>query len=305
MDFNKVMQMAGFKQSNETEFSNFWFTKIENLYFAAKRLNDSENEVVQLSIVFAQVERKGDIINFLDDEKSLKHVSSYQINDDSLFIDYNLEEFSESLATFMDNLTKVLKNLGLSNCCVHCGNTENLHLHDNVGRPCVLCDDCSSKIISQINSEKNANTNYLKGFLFSLLGAIAGSFIWILLGAIGWISSFAGYAIAFAAFWAYSKAKGKLTKTGVIINIVTIVLSLLLAEIVGIIIQIYKEIPGLELFDYIVYLFYILRNFDFLKHELINLGIGALFAFLGCNQIIKSNLNAAKNMQNMSIVKLD
>lgn len=305
MDYKKVMETAGFKVSDPEDKNNFMFIKQEDLYFISSRSNSSQEEVAQIFLSYDQIERKGDIINFLDDGKEKGQIQSYQINDDFLLFDYNLEQFSESLGTFMEQLCQVLKNLNVSNSCVHCKKTEKLHLYVNNSKPCILCEDCGIELTKKIDSVTNAKNNYLKGFFASLLGALVASVLWIVLGVIGWYASFAGYVIAFAAFWAYNKVGGKLTKQGVIINICTIIFALIFAEYVELVIQLAREIPGGTLFGYILLVPSLLFYPDVLKHELISIAIGALFSFLGCNQIIKSNLEAAKNMNNINVKKID
>lgn len=304
MDLRNVMNLAGFKPSDEENDNAFWYLKLENLYFIAGRINSADTEIIKVNFSFEEMERKGDLINFLDDAKEKNMICSYEITEGILSFDYNLESFPSELASFMDGLKTILVKLEVKQECIHCAKTENLSLYVNSSSPCILCDECASSLENQIDAINNAKNKYLPGFIASLFGAIAGSVVWILIGIIGWYASAAGYIIAFAAFWAYRKAGGKLTKTGVIINIICVILGLLFAEYAGIVIALAREYPDGNLLGYMIVaptLFFIP---EFAKHEFISFGIGALFAFLGCNQLIRQNFTAAKNMTKLNLKKL-
>lgn len=189
--------------------------------------------------------------------------------------------------------------------CVHCGSQENLGKYETPEGVSVLCEDCAAELSKKIENYKEQKNNFVLGFFASLLGAIVGSILWILLGMINFYASFAGYAIAFAAFWAYSKAGGKLTKAGVVINIVTVIMGILFAEYVGLFIAICRINPGYSYIEYASYINSILLLPEFLKSECINFVLGALFAFLGCHNIIRNNMTSAKKMENFWIKKID
>lgn len=304
MDLKNVMNQAGFKLSDEENINSFWYLKLENLFFVAGRKEDEEKEIIKVNLSFDEIERKGDLINLLDDTKTKNQICTYEISEASLTFNYNMEDFSTEFQTFLDNLKSILVKLEVKQSCIHCGEKENLSLYVNSSSPCILCNNCASQLMNQIEAMNNAKNNYLIGFFASLLGAIVGSAAWIFLGLIGWYASAAGYLIAFAAFWAYKKAGGKLTKTGVILNIICVVLGLIFAEYTGIVIALAKEFPEGNLLGYIIVTPTLFLIPEFLKHELISIGIGGLFAFLGCHQLIKQNLTAANNMTKLNLKKL-
>lgn len=189
--------------------------------------------------------------------------------------------------------------------CVHCQSEENLAKYETPEGVSVLCDKCAAELINKMETFSNTKNGYVKGFFASLLGAIVGSVLWIVLGMVNFYASFAGYAIAFAAFWAYKKSGAKLNKTGVIINIICVVVGLLFAEYTGLIITIARAEPGYSFLEYFTYINSVLLLPQFLKHEIINIILGALFAFLGCHNIIKTNLITAKKMEAFWIKKIE
>ena len=189
--------------------------------------------------------------------------------------------------------------------CVHCGTQDNLGKYETPEGVSLLCLDCAAELNKKVETYKEQKNHFVSGFFASLLGAIAGSVLWIALGMINFYASFAGYAIAFAAFWAYSKAGGKLTKAGVVINIVTVIVGILFAEYTGLVLAIWRANPGYSFIEYVAYINSILFLPEFLKSECINFVLGILFAFLGCHNIIRNNMTTAKKMENFWIKKID
>lgn len=189
--------------------------------------------------------------------------------------------------------------------CVHCGSEENLSTYSTPEGNSILCDECAEELQKKIDNYSQLDNNYIQGFFASLLGAIAGSVIWILLGFINVYASFAGYAIAAAAFWAYGKAGGKLNKVGVVLNIITVILGIIFAEYAGIALSVIRGNPGYSFIEYINAVNNILFIPEFLKHEAINLLLGGLFAFLGCQNIVRTNMATAKKMENFWLKKIN
>lgn len=189
--------------------------------------------------------------------------------------------------------------------CVHCGSQENLGKYETPEGVSVLCADCAAELSKKIESYSEQKSNYVLGFFASLLGAVIGSSLWIVLGMVNFYASFAGYAIAFAAFWAYSKAGGKFTKAGVIINIVTVIMGILFAEYAGVLIAVIRTSPGNPFFSYFAFTNQLFTLPAFYKTEWVNFVLGLLFAFLGCHNIIRNNLTNAKKMENFWIKKID
>ena len=121
----------------------------------------------------------------------------------------------------------------------------------------------------------------------------------------GFYASIAGLAISFCAFKGYEMAGAKVSKTGVIINVITILIAFLFAQHVGLYIELHKEIPELTFSMFILNTHLILSDSDVLRYVLPNMGLGFLFVALGAYRTIANNFDAAKQAAGFKIEKVE
>ena len=169
----------------------------------------------------------------------------------------------------------------------------------------LLCESCGTNVIDQFEKDKLAKNNYIKGFLASLIGALIGSAIWIIIGALGFFASIAGLAISYCAFKGYEIAKGKLTRKGIILNVIAIVIAFLFAQYAVLFIQFMKEFENMDLLGFIILTPVIFSDLEFVKSLLPDIGLGILFAFLGTYRTIINNYKSAKNAENIKVEKIE
>ena len=136
----------------------------------------------------------------------------------------------------------MLKEVNASNVCSNCKSRFSVNFYDVNHSVSLLCDSCFDTINKTIQNNKENPNNYFLGFICCLLGSIIGSIVWIGLGAVGFYASIAGLAIAVAAFYGYKIGKGKYTKIGIVINVITILAGVFFAEFIGLYIEIAKEL---------------------------------------------------------------
>ena len=143
------------------------------------------------------------------------------------------------------------------------------------------------------------------GFLGSVLGALVGSVLWIIIGLLGFIASIAGAAISYCAFKGYSLFKGKLTKKGIVLNIVAIIIAFVFAQYIGLYFDFKEAIAGADFGLYLMFTPVLFSDSEFLLGLLPNLGLGILFIALGASTSISNNFKAAKNNEELKIEKID
>lgn len=134
------------------------------------------------------------------------------------------------------------------------------------------------------------------GILGALIGALIGGASIILLSRLGYVAALSGVLIAFGTLKGYELLGKRLSKTGVIISIVLMVLTPFLAHGIDLIVQLHAELQGygLTLSDTLTFLVELLQtDAELLQTYLSELGMVYLFVALGAFSIIR---NALRNI---------
>ena len=133
------------------------------------------------------------------------------------------------------------------------------------------------------------------GVIGAIIGSLAGVVAIILFGMLGFVASIAGAIMAYACFALYEKFAKGLSKTGVIICIIIIVIMTVLGVCLSLSIQIAKEL-NVGIGDVIGNFFSIINyNGETMGAFLKELGLVYLFSALGCFSIIKTKFKSVKN----------
>lgn len=206
------------------------------------------------------------------------------------------------LGLFLDDLAARLSELGLADACWSCNHARETAPALSGPAAYWLCDDCYGKVEAASNAAKDARRidsgRVAVGFLGALAGGLAGSVLWVLIGIAGFYASFAGLAIAWAAVKGYGLVKGKPNAATPWIIGVSVVVSMLAAESVGLVIQIVKagREQGLPVgvLDGIRLLPLFLSDPGIAGEATQNLLLGLLFAGLGSWRIVRELAAAAR-----------
>lgn len=280
-----------------------WIGKIHEYFFDIQDKQDSEDELF-ITINFAQNLQKNKLFEYLDELQQKQIISEYGLDKNKISILYK-EQAEESVLTFLEELINKIIEIDGKCVCNNCNNTEDLAYYTNGTLFSLLCKDCGKTLISEYEEDKKKKNNYLRGFFGSLVGAIIGSVVWIIIGALGFFASIAGFAISYCAFKGYETVKGKLNVKGIIINVLTILLAFLFAQYAVLFIECMKEIDGMTLRGFIYFTPILFSDLEFLKSLLPDVGLGLLFAFLGTYNTIHNKYKSAKYMENLHIEKVD
>ena len=149
-------------------------------------------------------------------------------------------------------------------------------------------------------SNNSSKENIGKGILGSIIGSLVGAVIIIILSRIGFVASVAGLAMAYCTFYLYEKFAGSISKKGIIICIIVMIVMTFLAENMAVSMDISNELSklGYKSFDTM----YVFTNFFSLLEEgvidsgtyAINLLMVYVFNAIGAFGIIKTKLNNVK-----------
>lgn len=296
----KKLQDAGFKQ-----FDSEYIGKVNNYFFCIKD-NQASEDLLYVTISIAPSESKNILFKYLDDLQKDNKIDDYELTKNEIKIAL-VEDSIYTIDIFLSDLSKVLEEIEAKNICNFCENTENIDLYVSSKVHSFLCQSCGEKLLTDLQEEKNIKPKYLLGFFASLVGALIGSVVWVVLGMLGFIASLAGYAIAYGAFYAYKKVNSKYTKLAIILNVVAIIIAFLFAQYSGIVFEVLREYKadGITFSDAILYTNYLFTNKEFIVALLPDFGFGILFAFLGSFRTIKDNYTSAKEEENFYIEKVD
>lgn len=296
----KKLQDAGFKQ-----FDSEYIGKVNNYFFSIKD-NQASEDLLYVTISIAPSESKNILFKYLDDLQKDNKIDDYELTKNEIKIAL-VEDSICTIDIFLSDLSKVLEEIEAKNICNFCENTENIDLYVSSKVHSFLCQSCGEKLLTDLQEEKNIKPKYLLGFFASLVGALIGSVVWVVLGMLGFIASLAGYAIAYGAFYAYKKVNSKYTKLAIILNVVAIIIAFLFAQYSGIVFEVLREYKadGITFSDAILYTNYLFTNKEFIVALLPDFGFGILFAFLGSFRTIKDNYTSAKEEENFYIEKVD
>lgn len=168
--------------------------------------------------------------------------------------------------------------------CEHCG--AMLNAADT------SCSVCGTPVPGT-PAAKNLRENVGMGILGALIGAVLGGLSIIVLGRLGYVAALSGVIIAFGTLKGYELLGKTLSKTGVIISFVLMILTPFLAYNIDLVLQIHAELTayGLTLADTLGFLVeLIVTDAEMLRTYLTEMGMIYLFMVIGAFSIIRNAL---------------
>ncbi|MBP5520558.1 MAG: hypothetical protein J6X84_08275 [Treponema sp.] len=291
------------KNLNFKNFGLNWIGKIENYFFTVQDKLDSENQLI-IYFNLAPNNNRSKLFEYFDALQSKTIISEYSMDKNEIRLLYT-ESLDSGVDEILKEIVEKLKEIEGKNICDYCDETEFLSFYTNGTVHSLLCPKCAENVINKVEQEKKTHKNYVKGFFACLLGALIGSVLWILIGALGFFASIAGLAISICAFKGYAIAKGKLTRFGIVLNVIAILIAFIFAQYSVLFIQISKEIENLTIPGFLAITPVLFSNAEFLKALLPDIGFGLLFIFLGAYRTVLNNLKSAKDAENFKVEKVE
>lgn len=131
-----------------------------------------------------------------------------------------LNNLTEGIPAFLS----FLKSKGYAPCCSICGQSVDVSAYISGTEPFHLCQDCEtnmrSKLAMNSSEKKQKKENVVGGIVGALIGSLLGVVCIVLLSQLGYVAALSGVVMAVGVLKGYELLGGKLTKKGIGIGIV-------------------------------------------------------------------------------------
>lgn len=196
-------------------------------------------------------EQKRQIKIELDDNKKVLKFSTYEIEDESIFIQF-IENLSytklQTVYSLLDFLVDLFKKINISeqNKCHNCGTKCNIDYYDLNDSGLLLCDICFRQIensYDEVERERlSEENNYLAAFLGSIIFSIPGIIVWILVAVyLERLASAMAIVIASLGIKGYYYFKGRHDYLTKYLIVISNILCILIANVSTIIVMLVNE----------------------------------------------------------------
>ena len=157
--------------------------------------------------------------------------------------------------------------------------------------------ECAFDAHETHSAEVVRQENLPRGILGAVLGALIGGCVIVLLGQLGLIASLSGYVLAYCTLYGFAKLGGGLSKKGIVISLLLMVVTPYLADRVGWAIEIMQAYGGISFFQAFEYVHDIVAAHEleetYIKDLLFVYAFTALGAFTTIKQALKARKEAA------------
>lgn len=147
--------------------------------------------------------------------------------------------------------------------------------------------------------EPEPDSNRLFGIIGAVLGALAGTGVWIMVGFLGFIAGIAGYLIMQLTMGGYRKFSGKMDRTGVIICIVIGILTIPAAGLAESFLELSKVYMEFDMsfstVEYVAANFMdLMSKYEVWPSYIKNLIFGYVLSILSCRSLIAAELEKSR-----------
>lgn len=136
----------------------------------------------------------------------------------------NPEKLKQQLGEVLSSVTAFLRRRGFVPCCNLCGQETEVAAF-RTGRTIMhLCPECEAKMRGQLSIEaqkqEQKKENIVGGVVGAFLGSLLGVLCIIILSRLGYVAALSGAIMAVGVLKGYELLGGKLTKKGIVISCV-------------------------------------------------------------------------------------
>ncbi|SNR87545.1 hypothetical protein SAMN05446037_1001169 [Anaerovirgula multivorans] len=245
--FKHFEENYGFQSDKKQAWGDY-----KGYQFAIGRYENNNNILtVFTALNFEDSSHEEKLNSILEGMVAKKEIQNYEINRGSLTIKKTklFGRFPiKELESLLDNLVDVFQKIDAKPACFICNSEgkQKFARYNNIAT--TLCPICYTSISDNINEVmveyQDIDNNYAFGTLGAILGALLGSIIWVIISLLGYIASFAGFAIIVASVKGYLLFKGKITSVSLWIIGLTSLTALILAQFVTLDIVFYRELTN-------------------------------------------------------------
>lgn len=164
--------------------------------------------------------------------KSVKPIARCEQKNNSIIVymknQSNCEKLKGCLGEALSGFTAFLRQRGFTPCCSSCGKGGEVSNYRMMNAYFQLCEECEAGIRNNLavvaQQEQRKQENVIGGVVGAILGSLLGVLCIVVLGQLGYVASLSGVAMAIGVLKGYEMLGGKLTKKGVIISSIIMLL---------------------------------------------------------------------------------
>lgn len=137
------------------------------------------------------------------------------------------DKLRENVNISINALIDFMKSRGFTPCCQFCGQQTETACYVSGGRYIHLCPECAGRLRQDVTlaSRKNdgKRENVIGGIVGALLGSVIGVICIVIFGQMGRVAAASGIVMAVCTIKGYELLGGKLTKKGVVISCIMMI----------------------------------------------------------------------------------
>lgn len=134
------------------------------------------------------------------------------------------DNLADTATEGMNGLISFLRTKGCSPCCSLCGQPEEVSAYRSGGAYFHLCPNCETNMRGnmavEVQKKAQKKENLVGGIVGALLGSLLGVLCIVLLSQLGYVAALSGAVMAIGILKGYELLGGKLTKKGIVISVV-------------------------------------------------------------------------------------
>ena len=134
------------------------------------------------------------------------------------------EKIKEQIGEVLSSVTAFLHRNGFVPCCNLCGQETEVAAFRSGGTIMHLCPECEAKMRGQISidaqKQEQKKENIVGGIVGAFLGSLLGVLCIVILSRLGYVAALSGAVMAVGVLKGYELLGGKLTKKGIVISCV-------------------------------------------------------------------------------------
>lgn len=223
----------------------------------------------------------------------------------------NQEKLKQWLTETINALMAFLQAKAYTPCCSNCGQSAEEVAGYRAGSAYMhLCPNCESNmrgtIMTAVQNQQTKKENVVGGIVGALLGSLLGVLCIVILSQLGYVAAISGVVMAVGVLKGYELLGGKLTKKGVVIGVIIMLIMTYVGDRLDWAIALYQE--GAEYFDATVFDWYRIVP-DLLAEDYIDMGayVGnliLLYLFLALGAVPTIIAKVKERTQQYSLVRV-
>lgn len=241
---------------------------------------------------------KADFEELIENEKSLGVCQQEGNNITANLGNYpRREQLIASATEGVNALINFLKSRGFAPCCSICGQNNAAASYRSGEKYYHLCENCASDMLGNadkmLKDEAEKKENVIGGVIGALIGSLLGVLCIVLIAMAGYIAAISGAVMAFCILKGYEKLSGKLSKLGIFVSVVLILVMTYVGIRLGMAVKLKKQLGDLQGWN-LMECFSKVPDMYETSARVKNLVMTYAFTFLGAVPMIKQKVDEDK-----------